>query len=321
MTLEKLARYLSDKDDIAVISHIAPDGDAVGTALACCRAFNKAGKRAFVALADPVPKKYMFLSGAEEVVMPDKAPFAPKCAFAVDVSEKHRMGSAQALFDSAFYTALLDHHETNRGFGETWYVDGTSSSTGELALELLKLMGCEIDREMADSLFIAISTDSGNFNYGNTNRRTFTSAAECLDYGADAEYLTKRAFRLRSLPESLLLGEALSRAKVCLGGSIAYTYVNNEMLAKTGATLEDASNIANYMNEIEGTLVGVYFEQQSDNTKISWRSGAEIDISVIARRFGGGGHHSAAGANLKMSMDEAVSVVVKAPEAEGAKQL
>lgn len=310
MTMNELARWFQDKDDIAVIAHVAPDGDAVGSLVAVKLAFEKMGKRACAVLADGVPKNYMFLPGAESVCGVDNLPFEPKCAFAVDTSEARRMGAARAIFDRCPCKASMDHHETNEGFGDAFYVDGTRASTGELALDLVRALGVEVDPDIAANVFVALATDTGNFNYKSTDARAYRTAAECVEAGAEVGSLTKKAFRTRSLARTMLLGEALMRIRTRCGGKIAYTFVNNDMLSRTGATLEDAGNISNYLNEVEGVMVGVYFEEQSDNTKISWRTACDLNVAELAAHFGGGGHDAAAGANIPMSMDEAMKAVL-----------
>ncbi len=310
MTMNELAKWFADQDDIAVIAHIAPDGDAVGSAIAVKLAFEKLGKRACAVLADGVPKNYLFLPDAGNVCFPDKLPFTPKCAFAVDTSEARRMGAARALFDACAHQASMDHHETNEGFGEAFYVDGTRASTGELALEFVKALGVPLDPDIAANLFVALATDTGNFNYKSTDARAYRAAAECVEAGAEVGVLTKKAFRTRSLARTMLLGEALTRIRTRCDGRIAYTFVNQEMLAQTGATLEDAGNISNYLNEVAGVMVGVYFEEQSDNTKISWRAACGLNVAELAAHFGGGGHDAAAGANIPLPMDEAMTAVL-----------
>lgn len=310
MTLRELAAWFADKDDIVVISHVSPDGDAVGSALAMKLTFEKLGKRACVALADPAPARYMFLTGAEGICSVDSLPFVPGCAFSVDVSDMHRMGAAQRLFDAAPAKAMLDHHETNPGFGDIWHVEGDRASTGEIALELIEEMGVTPDKAIAECIFVALCTDTGNFNYKNTDQRAYATAAKCVKYGAQVEPLTRKAFRERSLACTMLLGEALSRIETACDGRIAYTYVDNAMLEKVGARLEDASRICNYLNEITGVQVGLYFERRGDATKVSFRSACDINVAEIAAIFGGGGHDAAAGATLQLDMQDAIGKVV-----------
>lgn len=314
MTLKQLAAWFADKDDIAIIGHVSPDGDAIGTSLAVKHAFAQMGKRVCVALADKVPDKYMFMPGADEICAVDALPFAPKCAFAVDVSEHHRMGSASVIFDAAQHKANLDHHATNPGFGDAFYVDGDRASAGEIALEFIKEMGVEVDKAIAECVYVALCTDTGNFSYKNTDPRAFMTAAECVQYGAEPEKLSRKAFRERALPATRILGEAISRVNTAYDGKIAYTFVDEAMLEKAGARLEHASNISNYMNEITGVMVGLYFERRNGATKVSWRSACDINVAEIAGVFGGGGHAAAAGATINEDMSTAIDMAVKATE-------
>ena len=314
MTLNELAAFFADKDDIVIIGHVSPDGDCIGTALAVQHAFAKLGRRACVALSDNVPGKYMFLPGAADICLPGELPFEPKCAFAVDVSEKHRMGACESIFDAAPAKAVLDHHETNPGFGDVYHVEGDRASTGEIAMEFIKLLGVEPDTDIAECIFVAVCTDTGNFNFKNTDERAYAAASECVRYGAQVEKLTKKAFRERSLAASKLLGEALSRIETAYDGKIAYTYVDEALLEKTGAKLEEASRISNYLNEITGVKVGVYFERRNGATKVSWRSACDISVAKIAGIFGGGGHDAAAGATVNEDMQTAIGMVISATE-------
>ena len=175
-------------------------------------------------------------------------------------------------------------------------------------------MGVEPDKNIADCVFVALCTDSGNFNYSNTDQRAYAMAGECVKYGVDVEYLTRKSFRERSLAAAKLLGDALTRINTACDGKIAYSYVNNAMLENAGAKLEDASRICNYLNEITGVKIGVYFEQRGENTKVSWRSACGIDVAAIAGVFGGGGHSAAAGATVFAGMDEAIPKVIKVTE-------
>lgn len=311
---EQLAEVLLASDRIAVMSHVAPDGDAIGTALAMTRALRRIGKQACAVLTDPVPVMYSGLPGADEIVPPDALPFVPELAFSVDAADEGRLGTAAELFRSAPMRAVLDHHATDPGFGDVFHVEGERASCGEIALRLIRRLGLEPDREIASCLYMAISTDTGNFSYKNTDAEALHAAADCVACGADAEKLSRAAFRERSLGATRLLGAALDRIGTRAGGRIAWTYVDQEMLAAAGAILEDASRICNYLSEIRGVTIGVYFEQRGADAKISWRANG-ADISGLARSFGGGGHAAAAGATIRgKHVSEVTEEVLRATE-------
>ena len=158
MTMNELAAWLKDQQDIAVIGHVSPDGDAVGTVLAVKRMLEKLGKRVWGVLPDPVPRRYAFLPGADEICLPENVPCRPQCALAVDVSDLGRLGSARTLFEEAPHQGVLDHHGTNAGFGQVWHVENDRASTGERALEWAGELGVEVDQNMAQCIFCLLYT-------------------------------------------------------------------------------------------------------------------------------------------------------------------
>ena len=211
VTIEALAEWLRDRDDIALMGHISPDGDAVGCCLGLCFALRSLGKRAVAVLPGGVPKLYQHLPGAGEVVTTgEPLPFVPQTAFAVDVSDRPRLGDQGiALFDSCPHQAVMDHHPTNEGFGQVFVLDGGAAAAGELAVDLVEALGVNLTPEMAECLFVAISTDCGQFNYSNTRPQTFTAAAKCAAAGIDIERITSELYRTRTLGRTRLLGLAL----------------------------------------------------------------------------------------------------------------
>ena len=180
-----LARWIETHDDIAVIVHFRPDGDAYGSALALTAAIRALGKRAFPACDDPVEPKYRFLPGWEDFATAETMPFQPKAALGADVSDRARMGKLADVFDACPEHAVIDHHDTNEGFGEVCYVDENAASTGEIALGVIEELGLVLTPAMAVSLYTAISTDSGNFSFQSTSPGTLRAAAECLEAGVD----------------------------------------------------------------------------------------------------------------------------------------
>lgn len=152
-----LARWIETHDDIAVIVHFRPDGDAYGSALALTAAIRALGKRAFPACDDPVESKYRFLLGWEDFATAETMPFQPKAALGADVSDRARMGKLADVFDACPEHAVIDHHDTNEGFGEVCYVDENAASTGEIALGVIEELGLLLTPAMAVSLYTAIS--------------------------------------------------------------------------------------------------------------------------------------------------------------------
>lgn len=313
VTIEALAEWLRDRDDIAVLGHVSPDGDAAGTALAVCRALIAMGKRAVACLPGGVPRLYAWLPGTAEAREPGAAlPFEPKTALAVDVSELERLGEAgQALFEACPHRAALDHHNTNPGFGEIYVLDGDAAAAGEMAVDLIDALGVKIDRAMAECLFVAISTDCGQFNYSNTRPHTFRAAARCVEAGIDIAGITQELYRTRSAARTRLLGLVLAKLELSPDGELAWARLTEAMLREAGAISEDKEGIVNYLQEIRGVRIAVLAEERGTTTKFSLRTVAPLNVARdVAVPLGGGGHDCAAGVTIDLPLEQALGKVL-----------
>lgn len=312
ITIEQLAQWLKAQDDILLIGHVFPDGDSTGSCLAIMYALEKLGKRVEVRLPGGVAGMYKNLPGADRAVS-DRAPaFEPKAALAVDVSEFTRMVPGdQALFSACGVTAVLDHHATNPGFGDVICLDGESAATGEMVVSLIDVLGVELDEAMAQCLYVAISTDCGQFQYPNTRPQTHEAAARCVQAGADSEAITSRLYRTRTLGRTRLLGLVLSGLEISEDGKMAWARLTEDMLQRANALREDNEGIVNYLLEIDSVVFAALAEQRGDKTKFSLRSVSPFDVAKhVAVPLGGGGHDRAAGVTLDMPMEDALKVVL-----------
>lgn len=320
VTIEELAAWLRARDGFALIGHVSPDGDAAGSCVAMAMALQALGKRALVCLPGGMPAMYARYPGAEAVVRPGApAPFAPRTAFALDVSDEGRLGDARALFDGCAERAVLDHHATNPGFGDVCLVDGARAATGELALELIEALGVPLDRAMATWLYIAVSTDSGNFSFSSTTPGTMRAAAKLLEAGVDVAGLTRALYRTRTLGKTRLLGRVLSGLEISEDGRMAWARMTDEMFAETGALREDSDGIVNDLLEIEGVEFAALAETRGAATKFSLRSKDWLDVAAqVAQPLGGGGHARAAGCTIEAPLEEALArVLARAKQALG----
>lgn len=310
-TIDGMARWLAEHDDFMLLGHVYPDGDAAGSCLGLCLALRALDKRAFVCLPGGVPKLYADLPGAGEVIQIDDAqagpallPFVPGTAVAVDVSERERLGDeGMALFDACAEQAVIDHHSTNPGFGQLMLLDGDAAAAAEILVDLIEAMGVPLCREMAECLFVAISTDCGQFSYSNTRPQTFTATAKCAAAGIDIANITARLYRTRSRARTHLLGLVLAGLQVSEDGKLAWAFLTEDMLEKAHALREDNEGVVNYLQEISGVVFAVLVEQRGSQTKLSMRSSPKLDVAThVAVPLGGGGHPCAAGATVDLPM-------------------
>ena len=296
-TLNELCRWIEEHDDIAVITHFRPDGDAYGCALAMTMALRTLGKKAFPVIDDDVELKFRFLPGSEEITNAQKGlPFVPASVLGVDVSEAERMGKSMELFASVKEQAVIDHHATNTGFAPVTYCEPDAVSAGQLVLKVINALQVELTLPIAQCVYTAIVTDSGNFSFKDTNSQAFLAAAQCIDAGVEVEELTRILFRSRTLAKTRLLGAALNRIVMSPEGKVAGIMLPDSLFEETGAERPDSHSIVNYLNEIDGVNVGILVEQRPEGVKISFRGANGTDVAALAGLFGGGGHIAAAGA-------------------------
>lgn len=308
-TIDEMARWLRERDDFVILGHIYPDGDATGSTLGLWHALRALGKRAVVCLPGGVPNLYADLPGAGDIIPTgEPLPFEPATAVSVDVSDYTRLGGAGVgLFDGCPDRVCIDHHGTNPGFGQMMLLDGAAAAVGEVVVEIIESMGVKLTRDMAHCLFVAISTDCGQFNYTNTRPQTFIAAAKCAGAGIDIEGITSRLYRTRTQARTKLLGLVLSGLQVSEDGRMAWAFLTEAMLEEAHALREDNEGVVNYLREIEGVQFAVLVEERGTRTKLSMRSTTALDVARdVAIPLGGGGHACAAGASVELPMDAAL---------------
>ena len=313
--IAKICEWISKNDDIAVFTHIRPDGDAYGTALALVLALRALGKRAFPACDDAVEEMYRFLPGSGGFVNGDNFPFEPKAVLCADIADRKRMGKLEVWFDKAQRTAVIDHHGTNPGFAHVNAIDASAAAAGEIALDVIRMLGVEITSEIAENLYVAISTDTGNFSFSSTSPETYKKAAECVACGVNVENTTRKLYRTRSLAKTKLLGSALDNIEMYAGGSVAAIRLTRDMYEKAGAVQADSQSIVNYLNEIENVKIGILADEIPGGVKFSFRAAGGANVASLAGVFGGGGHVAAAGASVfGVKMDEIFEKVIREAE-------
>jgi phosphoesterase RecJ-like protein len=308
--IKAVSEWLRTHEDIAVITHVSPDGDALGSALALVHALRAMGKRAFVCDEHPVPNYLRLLPGSHEVFTPDNLPFEPRAVISVDCSEEARAGAASALLKLGLPAALIDHHETNTADFETALIDGKESATGVLIYEVLKALDIPFTREIAQCLYVSISTDTDNFSFGSTTPEAFIAVSDCLRAGLDIADFSFRLFRMKSAPRTRLLGRALNGIQYLADGRLAMIRVTLRDLEECGANSSDTEGIVNFGIDTEGVEISVLATEKTDGVKFSLRSKGKINVARAIGILGGGGHAQAAGATLHVPMEEGIEMLL-----------
>lgn len=310
MNNELLLSALYSADSILMCTHISPDGDAIGSLLACGRQMKRLGKRVCMICADPVPEKLRFLPGAEEVLLPDEVGNMQfDLALALDCADEGRMGKCADAYNRISKRAQIDHHDTNPLYAQINEVDGHCSSTGCMITRLLNAMNMDADREIAACIYTAISTDTGNFSFSNTDEETFACAAAMVKTGFDLNEVSRRVHLLREEKHVRLLGCALHSLRLFADGNCACMTLTKEAFEAIGAGNEHTDGIVNYALNIPGVKMAYLMDLHEEKRKISFRAIAPYRVSHIAAMLGGGGHVLAAGCRTEISQKEAVELI------------
>lgn len=280
-----------------IISHINPEGDAIGSSLALSHAIRKLGKNVKVVNKTGVPETLSFLPGANKVTkkIPDKSDLY----IIVDSSSIERTGFN--ISPAEIKVINIDHHITNSYFGFINIVDPEAASTSVIIFRILThLRKDDIGYEELLCIYTGLYEDTGGFSYSNTNGEAFRVAEYAVKRGVDPSYVARMLNEEYPLRKFLLLQKALKTLKVYPEAKTAVIKVSQKMKREVGASWEDTERFVDYAKSIRGVEVGVLLNERDDGSlKVSLRSKGKIDVSKIAMRWGGGGHFTAAGFEIK----------------------
>lgn len=295
----KIIDRLKKEDTFYLISHMLPDGDSIGSLLAMGEGLRIIGKKVTLFTPGHIPRKYSFLKGAE-LVRHEVAIDDPEITVLVlDSSDPDRLGIFKEAVMNSKNVINIDHHVTNQRFGTLNLVDSSAAATGEIVYNILEELQVPINESIAESLYVAISTDTGSFKYENTSSNTHRVIAALLENGINPGSISHMIFDERPLSFYMLLKEALSSLEMYEGRSLAVMTLSKDIKERSGATSDDLEGIVNYTRNIEGIELGILFYVDGDReVKVGFRSKV-LDVSVLAGRLNGGGHIRAAGARIE----------------------
>jgi phosphoesterase RecJ-like protein len=308
----EIGRILREHQRFAVMSHVRPDGDALGSQLALALSLQQLGKEVRVWNEDGMLEKYSFLPRAELVTKPPSAPEDFDCAIALDTAIQNRLGTALAAVHSKLWINI-DHHLSNPGYGDVVYVDPDAPATAEIIFRLIKSQNLPFNRDIAENLYAAISTDTGSFQYPKTSARTFEIAAELIRAGLDVGRLNQQLYENYPRRRLELLRELLRTMRFEHGGRVASVSLSLKTAAELGVLPEDNEGLIDHLRAIRGVIVAVFFEELGDGkVRVSMRSKNEaVDVCAICQKFGGGGHALAAGARVRGTLAEVEEKVLE----------
>jgi phosphoesterase RecJ-like protein len=317
--MDKIINQIKKAQHILLASHCDPDGDAVSSLLAIGLALGTLDKKVTIYNASPIPAVYRFLPSAKRIVRHIKKASTYDTALILDCGHISRVGEAHTEISQIPFIVNIDHHVTNTGFGDIQLIDPEACSTAEIVFFLIKKLNAPIDKAIATSIYTGILTDTGSFRFSNTNQAAFAISQEMVRYGVDPYNIAQHVFGTYSLGRIKLLNLALDSIEISDNGKLSIMTLTHAMFAETGTQPEDVDGMINYARRIEDVKVAALIQEQKNGKTesnglrkfhVSLRSDGSVDVAAIAGAFGGGGHSSAAGFQVEMTMAKLKSEII-----------
>ena len=301
MTNIETADWLKSRDNYLILTHRRPDGDTIGCAGALAQGLREYGKTAYI-LYNPetTPRYQRFVN---EYMAPDE--YTPEYVIAIDTASSELFPkNGEAYIDAV--SLCIDHHPSNTLYAEYKCLDGSFASCGEIIYEILLNINGSVSQKIAESLYVALSTDTGCFAYANTTANTLLVASLLIEAGAPHRELNKILFRTRTRGRMMVEGLILSGLEFYCDGAVAISTITLKMMAETGANEDDVDDISSIPGSVDGVLAGITIRELTGerDCKVSVRTGQAVNSNEICSRFGGGGHPMAAGFSLESSVAE-----------------
>ena len=300
---------------VLVVSHIDPDGDALGTQLAFGQYLKDLGKQVFMVRDSAVPDKYRFLPAIEEITPAAELPadIQVDTAVILECPVLDRVGSAARLLTKDVTVINIDHHRDGAQHGHINWIDIHRSSVGEMAYEYFLGVDYHVSDRVATQLYTAILTDTGRFRFATTTPRTMAIAGALIEKGADPRYICDRVYFDMPASTMLLTGKVLAGMEFHLEGRICLFSLTKAMLKECGAQASESDGLVDFTLYTRGVTTGALLKEvNGSSTKVSLRSNNGVNVARVAAQFGGGGHFGAAGCELRMPLADAREAIIRA---------
>jgi len=308
LTKNETAAFLLRHDRFAILSHRRPDGDTIGSTAALCRILRNLGKTAHVVENREVTERYRWLH--EGLTKPEAEP--GDTIVTVDVASPQMLPKAFEKYLGSI-ALRIDHHGAATSFTDCELVEKDAGACAEILYDLLPELGQEMDKDTADALYVAISTDTGCFRFSNTTEHTFLAAAACKAAGAEVYRINQEIFETVRMTKLKMQSWIVEHMHIFRDGTFAIAAIPRAVEESIGVTEDDMENISSFPRNIAGICMAATLRETKDGgVKLSVRATPEFDATKVAGAFGGGGHRGAAGASMQMSLEEAVKAVEKA---------
>ena len=307
LTRNETARFLLEHDNFTILSHRRPDGDTIGSSAALCLGLRQLGKTAHVLENAEVSDRFRWLHEGLTKPWVEEG----DTIVSVDLASPSMLPKAfEPLLGSI--VLRIDHHGSATSFTDVELVDAGSASCAEVVWDVLELMGVKADQAIAEAVYVGVSTDTGCFRYANTTAHTFAVAAECAKTGARIYELNQDLFETNTLGRLRMQAWIVDHMKLLRGGEMAVCAIPKAVEDSIGVTQDDMDNISSFPRTVAGVRMAATLRETGDgDTKMSVRAVPGCDATMVTVPFGGGGPKGAAGASVKLPLEEAATAVEK----------
>ncbi len=295
-----------------VSSHINPEGDALGSALALASLLKRLGKKVVVANDGGIPKAFDYLPKLAPVAGGPRG-LQADVAMTVDVPVIERTGSIQPVIERAPLSVCIDHHVSNKGFADINWVDPKAAAVGEMIYRLYRAFKKQPTQREAYCMYVSLVTDTGSFKYMNTTPAVHQIAADLISKGVSPLDVSQHLYESRSGLDLKFLGTLLKSIRVTDGGRVAWLEVNRSLVKSFHAGADILDDLVNFPRSVQTAEVAFVLKEPAEKgiIRVSFRSKGRIDVNKIARRFGGGGHMAASGCTIRGTLPEARKMILQ----------
>ena len=290
---KKIWEKIENSNNIVLIAHVNPDGDALGSSLSMYKILKNLGKNVSVVNMTDLASYLDFLPNYDKVKKTLPKKFDLMISF--DCGSFDRLG----IEEKPEFLINIDHHTSNTNYGNLNLIEADAASSSQVVYNILKANHIRIDKESALAIYTALVTDTGNFQYESVNEKVFEMAADLVRFGVKPEFVSKMLYERDRLSRLRFLGKAIDTLELHCEGKVGIVCITKEMLEKTGAIKEDTEGVVNMVRKLATVEVALMLREDDNGIKISLRSKNYLNVSEIAIKYGGGGHIRASGATIK----------------------
>lgn len=311
----KFREVIESHSRFVILSHVRPDGDAVGSQLAMGFSLMEMGKTVFLINEDGVPESLQFLKGSEKITLPPSEPLDIEVAIALDTATKPRLGkNALHAASRASIWVNIDHHLSNPLYGDLNLIDSTSPATGQILYQLIHSLKFPLPEQTRDALYVAVSTDTGSFQYTSTSADTYELAADLIRRGLNVGKINADTYDNYPFRRLELMRELLNTLEISPDGCIAHWELKKEVRDRLKLQPDDSEGLIDLIRSVKGVLVAAFFEElENGEIRVSLRSkNPSIHVCDVAVKWGGGGHALAAGIRIFATLDAVKKQVLTA---------